>query len=706
MSVATDFTLDTNNLIISHTSGTTVYTSNQLYSQIQDWMDDATYMDFTPPMSAQTPTDYQIINGWYLDEGCIEWLNGGAITTTGYANAIYKLTLSSSGYTSAVSGDIGKTVTDSTNTGTLLAYDNTNYVWWIRKVSGTFTTGAVTITSGTGAGTVTATATGEMAFPNIYTLGSIDTTGNEQQIYITQKSLAGVYTHIKIWGASSNADPTPDGSTQHIDVLVKTQEAGTAIDSGNLTLFLRNYPSAGTVTSTHAVDLYDNFSLSALSGRNAVPLATSADINNTTDTTTVSGYSDIGIYFINGTIAHGSVTGTYTTFEAISNGSGVSGVLVSDDGSTMTLANVSGGTFASSDTLTGGSSAATCTASANQVLNDTTRLYGEAFTQDTSHNYSIIIDCATRTLAEVYEYLKYVTRQASTFQTYEVKKTGASAWSINELDGEQYILAFEDSYGSSSYSPVKASPFGTFAGGKLFAAQGVWLQNMDSNDAKSFQLTDSSGSVRNPPNFVTLSISKLSYAGSVGDSLSVFLASSGTTVEKSQYTAASGNSSGNGTFVVNETITPDTPSAGYIRVVQNSTSPVAEQRYYYSSWTGSTFTLASHTDGYGNSLSATLTQTYTATTDTAYVPYLDDLMATSGSVPTLTGPGSDGYYTASVSVIYKSVADGGPGDRSLVIRVRRYNGTTDSILPFEATGTLTSQGFSTSAIRTTDSIAT
>jgi len=134
MPVSADFSLDTTNQIIKHTSGTTVYTTRQLYSQIQDWMDNAAYMDFTPPMSAQTPTDYQVINGWYLDEGCVEWLNGGAITSSGYNTVIYKLQMSASGYISAIAGDIGKTVQNGavSHTGTLLAYNNTTRVWWIR----------------------------------------------------------------------------------------------------------------------------------------------------------------------------------------------------------------------------------------------------------------------------------------------------------------------------------------------------------------------------------------------------------------------------------------------------------------------------------------------------------------------------------------------------------------------------------------------
>jgi hypothetical protein len=138
------------------------------------------------------------------------------------------------------------------------------------------------------------------------------------------------------------------------------------------------------------------------------------------------------------------------------------------------------------------------------------------------------------------------------------------------------------------------------------------------------------------------------------------------------YTAGTGNDSGDGTFVVTGSIEPDTPSAGFIRVVDTSnTTSARETRYEYDSWSGSTFTLAS---------GVTLDRTYTQTDDTAYVPFIDEEAAD---------------VSASVTVIYSA-------PRTILVRVRRYTAT--AILPFETTGTFGSTGYSTSAIRTTDSI--
>lgn len=71
----------------------------------------------------------------------------------------YNLEFLSAGYTSAIAGDIGKTVVGGTSgaTGTLVSYDNTTRIWVI-STSEDWTDGeAVTITTGTGAGDLIAT---------------------------------------------------------------------------------------------------------------------------------------------------------------------------------------------------------------------------------------------------------------------------------------------------------------------------------------------------------------------------------------------------------------------------------------------------------------------------------------------------------------------------------------------------------------------
>lgn len=655
-----DFTIDYVNKRIYHSSGTTVYTVNALYSYLMDTFDELEQMDDEIPMTAQTPTEYTLVNGWFMDDDSFKYLKGGAIKTDGHLNTIQILTLAQSGYTNAVAADIGKTVKDDgADTGPLLAYNNTTRKWWIRYGSTIASGSAMTISGGVGAGTASAnSATGENLWANIYTLGSIEE-DNNQQIYIEQAG-GRIFSGSEWW-------PESGSGTRHIDVLIKVKEAGVEIDGAQITVFLRHYPSTGNA------DLYDHFQIDLTAGgRNAVPLATSPDLNNTSTHAVVSGYNDITIAFVNGTINYSAISGAFTNLETVTGGtSGATALFVrqttTSGSGTMTLANIVG-TFQNGETITGQTSGKTATTSSTVTGAYKTP---KAFTQGTEYNYSVIINCAGRPLAQMYEYLKYVTRIGSTFTMYPTITSNGPTTTWTTKQGQLYIRAHEDNQSAPNniFSPVKASPFGTFAGGKFFGAQGVWVENMASSDIQAFQLIDSDGFTRTPPNQQSIIVSNLV----AGDRVAVFRTTSGTTINKAMYTAASGNNSGNNTFVVNETITADTPTSGSIRIVDTSdTSSTRETRYTYTSWSGSTF--------YG--LSPALDRNYTANDDTAYVPFIDT-----------TASGS----SVSVTVIYVA-------DRSILVRVRRK--ATPAILPFETTGTFGSTGYSTTCIRTPDTIVT
>lgn len=263
MAFLTDFTVDYVNKTVKHTSGTTVYTVNQMYSALQDQFDELSDMDDSVPMSAQTPTAYTMINSWYIDDASTQYLTGGAIATSGWDadsvdGGIRKISLASAGYTSAVAGDIGKVVTGGTtgDTGTLIDYDNTNRIWYVRADTtlDAFDDASETlaITAGTGAGTTDAVSTtGEWLWANPYTLGSLEGTPN---LYIYQNG-----TKLTSWWSSG-----------HFDVLVKVTEAGTDIDSKAITVLGRNW-----------TDTYSAFEIILTSaGQNAVPLGTADDLNN------------------------------------------------------------------------------------------------------------------------------------------------------------------------------------------------------------------------------------------------------------------------------------------------------------------------------------------------------------------------------------------------------------------------------------------
>lgn len=102
-----------------------------------------------------------------FDYDCPAFLYWGATLTPQYY-----IELLASGYVNAVVGDVGKTVVGATSgaTGTLVSYNNTTRKWLL-TTSSTWTNGeAVTITTGTGAGSLIASAaqtgyTGSYAYP-------------------------------------------------------------------------------------------------------------------------------------------------------------------------------------------------------------------------------------------------------------------------------------------------------------------------------------------------------------------------------------------------------------------------------------------------------------------------------------------------------------------------------------------------------------
>jgi hypothetical protein len=268
MAILDDFTINTTLKTVRHTSGTTVYSVNALYSAIKDFEDNAANMDDEVIMTAQTPTEYTIVNGWFIDNTSTEFLNGGAITTSGYLNEIQRVVTTDAG-TNPIPTDIGKQVNDGGHVGPLLHYavdinDDGTQVnsWYVRTGTGTALTGALTITTGTGAQTVSTSVDGEEVWANVYHLGTIAGTPSGQ-FYIEQQ-LNSLDHRLIEWTANSNFSPG------NLDVLVRVQVEGALIDSGNLLVTLRQ-PG----------DYYDSTEVTVTGGRNPMPINSAVDADNT-----------------------------------------------------------------------------------------------------------------------------------------------------------------------------------------------------------------------------------------------------------------------------------------------------------------------------------------------------------------------------------------------------------------------------------------
>ena len=195
-------------------------------------------------------------------------------------------------------------------------------------------------------------------------------------------------------------------------------------------------------------------------------------------------------------------------------------------------------------------------------------------------NYDAEINCGGRSMGEVYERLKYVTRY------------GETTIQLNGDDGQEYRSANE-----GVYAEVKAAPFGTIAGGTVYGARGIWFTNYAAAD---FVLIDAAGVTQSPPNYQKVNANHPSLVG-----CNVFVAeSSGGLAIKNQYTVASVTLN---TIVATLAIDNNkTPQTGYAKI--------GDTKYAYTGYNGSTLT--------------GVTPDPTGETGSFYIPLLDVLADT------------------------------------------------------------------------------
>lgn len=637
-------------------------TVNALYSALQNQFDELTQMDDGVPMSAQTPTEYTIgiidagdKDPWFIDRTSVEYLSGGALKTsswdraTGTNTGILKIVCNN---TSIVAGDIGFDITTGGNTGTLLDVKGTGAgsILWVRPDDNTTTNdfddaGTLTCNVHTAVWTSTASA-GESLWANIYTLGTIE---SNTHLYISQNgaNLTAYKDTTDWWG---------DG---HIDILVNVKEMGVETDEGYITVAARQYSKT---YSYYIVDLTNG-------GRNPIPLQTGNDLDNQTGYWTFTGSSGTGT-FVAGEVIAKSGTDKKGVITAVTGTPGTTPVItyysIGDP-----IAN-----FVNGDTsVTGATSGATVTAGTPAAAGPSALGTAPVITHGgladggsndidengTPENYSITIDCNQNSLANVYQYSKYITRRGSTTtidtdglqgqfyigSDYRLRYSGSitgtfsegntctqavtgAKGTIVEVNTTDKIIILRNSRGTfnttnlvtddtasgtvtpnseaSAVTPIAAAPFGTFAGGKFFCAPGVVLSDYLTADANNFQLVDDNGTVRLAPTKATITVSNTR----AGDKVAVFrLTGSGGDINKAEYNATV-QSQAAVTAIMGATISSDSPGksvGGVVRLVDVSANK--EYRLRFSSWTGTTFTLA-----YTNVASADAGTTTTNITET------------------------------------------------------------------------------------------
>ena len=239
----------------------------------------------------------------------------------------------------------------------------------------------------------------------------------------------------------------------------------------------------------------------------------------------------------------------------------------------------------------------------------------------------------TTTLLQAYQYLQAICSDGQTA-------------TVNGIQGQFYRMLDTVNYPANS-----AAPFGSFAGGIYFFAQGWKVTGIMASDATNYQLIDDSGVTQSPP-----ILSSITVAGLIAGDTVIVGRDTGTDINQAEYTINGAVTAGTA-LVVTPTIKSDTPAAGNIRV--------AGIRYAYTSWTGFTFTLAA-AQTIANGLSA-------------FVPFIDK---------TAAGP------TEPISFTYAATF-------TARVKVRLGSGVT-AIVPFETTLTVGAGAASVTTIRTLD----
>ena len=257
------------------------------------------------------------------------------------------------------------------------------------------------------------------------------------------------------------------------------------------------------------------------------------------------------------------------------------------------------------------------------------------------HKGTITLDGST-TLSNAYQALMWALSESSTI-------------TLNSIPGWRYRVLPGQSYAENA-----AAPFGAFAGGKWFVAQGWWLTGVMAADSKNYQLTSHTGVTETPPTSIAIQVS-----GVVSGDYVLCARDNGSGGFVQDTTLASSATAG-ATSVTLTAAPSDTPTAPgsqtcYIRINGNA--------HTYTGRSGnaiSGLSPAVPTGGYASGAPV-------------FIPFIDGVAA--------------GTSIQSANFQFGS---------NFTCRYRVRKGTSPSIVPFESTLSVTSNGGSGTAVRNAD----
>lgn len=520
---------------------------------------------------------------------------------------------------------------------------------------------------------------GNTLYSGLKVLGRVNGTTNLQVV----QNNAILTSH---WGTGKNVDAA---NNVLLRILVKSRDAGADIDGKRIRVFAREWG-----------DSYAEFDVTLGQGEQVAAITTLADDFNTTaigtiaaiaDISNVEGYQTINLnngngaqpyyaqwdkganslgvlyerakwltrrgtastlYGLNGALFRGitheivtdTPTGTFSAVEAVS-WTGGTGQMLAINSTTnptkMWIQLLTGVAPTNNQTITGGTSGATCLVNVTVTQRTVPAVYIGTFTGALTTAYGVGVQAADLAAADKLRDLNDVTQQPPNNVSVAINAV---------VSGDRVFVARTQTFTNTVSGAHSPGVLSVTLGASVNTAApqpGRIVLNGSEHAYSSY-----SGAV------VTLAEPlKVSLSG--GESANI------TTWFKNQHTTSgAGNTSGAGTLTVDSTIANSNPASGFVRVFNAGTG--VYDRYAYTSFSGAVFTL-----------SGTLGATYSAGAN-VYVPIIDDTAAGAQIAATLVYPGSD-----------------------IAARLRVYNSAAP-IVPFEVGVTVGSAGASVQAIRNAD----
>ena len=647
---------------------------NEVYSAMANLLDEATTGDDATCMTAETPVEYTIglidandADPWYISFECMQHLTGGALRTSGWthtdgsATGIIIVPVTSNNITTAKHGlDISGATTGNGTLLEVIEQGTTDYLV-IRPdtnaAGDNFTTDTQVITCDalTASQSGAASNTGEPIWANLYNVLPVDA-DTHWYIYqglvsdATRARIADINDSTQDWwseGAFDRCIPLNDITSTTLAI----------VDSGYLTVFARKGNT-----------LYDSFEVACSTtsgGRNPIPLKPSADGNNTTGyqsiTTTAVATDDFSV----GDEIEGATSGARAIITSIAGSSPTYTFhyyLLGDPQTTFQTAaeTITNNDATGSATKDGNVPAAQGPALNTWFTSNTIPSMTHANTtvdiddDGTAEGYGGTLNCQSNPFTEVYEWMKYTTRNGETGTTH-----------TDGIEGEQYVgmtvflkysgtvtgtiaegsdvtqetslatgivvshdttlkeILLRDTRGTfvthattatltdndtggtveidttaEAFNAFTDAPLGRLAGGRMFFARGIVPSNWISADENSFETIDSAGNTRTRPIAISLSVSNLvgtDETTSTDDLVWMHrLTGLAGAIDKTEYSAAGGEVIGDATLVVDTAITADTPgkTKGGVLNMRDASDNNANYRLRFDSWATSTFTLS------------------------------------------------------------------------------------------------------------------